>query len=489
MNFRLKSGIALLLVACLGTACASGSSAGSGQNRFPTARPAGSAYLTPTPDSPHAIPTLRSQAGQYQVQSGDTLASIATAYSLSANSLAAANGLASTDWLTVGQVLVLPAPQVSLAASNFKIIPDSELVYGPVSSTLNIAAFVQSQAGYLSRYTEVVENVSMSGAEIIGTLAKEYSVNPRLLLALLEYQSSWVTQTQPNAQEIAYPYGLIQASYQGLYFQCSWAANELNRGFYLWGANALAAIQLSDGNLVPFPATLNAGTVSVQRFFALLDNASAWTESVSQTGLYATFARLFGLPFDLAIEPLLPVRLQQPKLQLPFVSGDVWSMPGGPHSAWGDGAAWAALDFAPPGTSYGCYDTDTWEVAVANGLIVRSENGEVVLDLDGDGLEQTGWTVLYMHVAARDRVAVGTLVKAGDHIGHPSCEGGVSNGTHLHLARRYIGVWIAADGNLPFVLDNWTSHGSGTEYDGTLTRSGQTVTAWNGRIADNQIQR
>jgi hypothetical protein len=34
-------------------------------------------------------------------------------------------------------------------------------------------------------------------------------------------------------------------------------------------------------------------------------------------------------------------------------------------------------------------------------------------------------------------------------------------------------------------MDNWVSAGSGVEYDGTLTRGGQTVTAWDGRIADN----
>jgi murein DD-endopeptidase MepM/ murein hydrolase activator NlpD len=176
-------------------------------------------------------------------------------------------------------------------------------------------------------------------------------------------------------------------------------------------------------------------------------------------------------------------------MQLPFESGDAWSLTGGPHAAWGDSAAWAALDFAPPGSQYGCYTTGTWEVAVADGVIARSENGEVVLDLDGDGLEETGWTVLYMHVAAQNRIALGTIVKAGDHIGHPSCEGGVSNGTHLHLARRYNGVWIAADGSLPFVMDGWVSAGSGTEYDGTLTRGEKRITAWDGRIADNEIQR
>jgi murein DD-endopeptidase MepM/ murein hydrolase activator NlpD len=174
---------------------------------------------------------------------------------------------------------------------------------------------------------------------------------------------------------------------------------------------------------------------------------------------------------------------------LPFENDDTWSFTGGPHAGWGDGSAWAALDFAPPGTAYGCFTSNTWEVAVADGVITRSENGEVVLDLDGDGLEQTGWTILYMHVESRDRIAAGSIVHAGDRIGHPSCEGGISNGTHLHIARRYNGEWISADGNLPFVMDGWTSYGDGTEYDGTLTKGGQTVTAWDGRIAENQIQR
>lgn len=496
---------ALLLAAILGSACtqqAPGTNPwllntatplpatlGQGNPSLSSRRPANSAYFTPTPDAAHAVPGLRSQATSYTVQSGDTLASIAVNYAVGLTSLAAANGLSAADVVTPGRELVIPPSQPTIPSSNFKIIPDSELVYGPVSFTLEVTAFVHAQGGYLDHYSEVVENVPLSGAQIVSTLAKEYSINPRLLLALLEYQSGWVSESQPAEPGFTYPLGLPDQNRQGLYRQLSWAANQLNRGFYLWGVNALAVAPLSDGNLVTFPATLNAGTVSVQRYFALVEDATNWAAAVSENGLYATYTRFFGIPFDLSIEPLLPAKLSQPAMQMPFENGDIWSLTGGPHSAWGDSAAWAALDFAPPGSAYGCYTTNIWEVAVADGLIVRSENGEVVLDLDGDGLEQTGWTVLYMHVAAQDRVALGTRVKAGERIGHPSCEGGVSNGTHLHLARRYNGVWISADGPLPFVLDNWTSHGSGSEYDGTLTRGGQTVSAWDGRIAENQIQR
>ena len=461
----------------------------SAQNLIPTARPADAAYLTPTPDAAHANSTLTADSSQYTVKDGDTLDSIAAAHFLDTAALASANGLDASASVSTGQVLTLPAPANLVPTSSFKIIPDSELVYGPVSSTLDVAAFVQSKGGYLSRYSEEYDGITYTGAQMVAVLAKEYSVNPRLLLALLEYESGWVTQSQPPVQVVTYPMGLIDETRQGLYRQLSWAANTLNYGFYTWQVNALSPVRLSDGGLVTYPSDINAGTASLQYFFAVISDSTGWTNSVSENGFYAAYARFFGIPFDLAVEPLLPANLSQPVMQLPFESGDVWSLTGGPHSAWGSGSAWAALDFAPPGDQYGCYDTNTWEVAVADGVLARSENGEVVLDLDGDGLEQTGWTVLYMHVASADRIQLGTRVKAGDHIGHPSCEGGVSNGTHLHLARRYNGVWIAADTNLPFDLDGWISAGSGNEYDGTLTRNGQTVTAWDGRIADNQIQR
>jgi murein DD-endopeptidase MepM/ murein hydrolase activator NlpD len=127
--------------------------------------------------------------------------------------------------------------------------------------------------------------------------------------------------------------------------------------------------------------------------------------------------------------------------------------------------------------------------AVSDGVILRAENGAVIQDLDDDGQEQTEWTVLYMHIETRDRVEVGARLKAGDRIGHPSCEGGFSNGTHVHLARRYNGEWIPADTTLPFNLDGWISSGDGNEYNGWLTKNGQTVEAWDARKAENQINR
>ena len=176
-------------------------------------------------------------------------------------------------------------------------------------------------------------------------------------------------------------------------------------------------------------------------------------------------------------------------MQLPFEPGADWSFTGGPHGGWGSGSAWAALDFAPPGDALGCVLSQAWVVAVTDGLITNANQGAVIQDLDGDGHDQTGWSVLYMHIDTNDRVKEGTFVKQGDRIGHPSCEGGFSTGTHVHLARRYNGEWIAADQSIPFILDGWVSTGNGIEYDGWLNKDGQTIEAWNGRQAENQIHR
>ena len=115
-------------------------------------------------------------------------------------------------------------------------------------------------------------------------------------------------------------------------------------------------------------------------------------------------------------------------------------------------------------------------VAVVPGLIVRAEHGAIMEDLDGDGNEQTGWNILYMHVNDLE-VEAGDWVESSDSLGHPSCEGGIATGTHVHVARKYNGEWISADGPLPFVLSGWTVHAGSVPYVGTLTKGSTTITS------------
>ncbi|MEA3342221.1 MAG: LysM peptidoglycan-binding domain-containing protein, partial [Chloroflexota bacterium] len=412
----------------------------------PQHRAQGQPILTPTPDSPHDLPGVRAGSQQYTVKSGDTLFSIAQRFDVLPELITQASQLQNPNVLSPGQVLTIPPPDVGEPGPSFKIIPDSELVYGPYSATFDVETFVNDHAGYLADYAENVDGQTISGAAVVQRVADDYSVNPRLLLAVLEHQSGWVTGGKAGE----YPLGWQDSRYAKLYRQLAWAANQLNRGYYLWRVNGIGSWQLPDGVSVPVDATINAGTAGVQLFFSNLLGHDQWRKATTEQGLFATYQNLFGYPFDYAFEPILPDALSQPLMQLPFEKDVTWAFTGGPHGGWDSGSAWAALDFAPPPGNLGCARSDEWVVAVADGVIVRSDHGAVVQSLDGDAYAQTGWSLLYMHIESRARVSVGDYLKAGERVGHPSCEGGISTGTHLHLARRYNGEWIPADQDLPF---------------------------------------
>lgn len=442
---------------------------------------------TPTPDTARILPTPRQDVDQYVVQVGDTLGSIAQNYGISIDTLMQANNITDPNLLEVGTTLNVPAPNPIGSGSALKIIPDSELVYGPGAINFDTYAFVQSQNGYLTAYTQNVNGVILSGAEIVELVATNYSVNPRLLLALLEYQSGWVTNPVPF--NTSYPMGLLDESRYGLYRQLAWTANTLNQGYYLWRVNALSTLVLADGQVIPMDSTINAGTAAVQYFFSEVSDLSTWQIDVNQSGLVVTYYVFFGNPFSYAIEPLVPATLTQPIMNLPFAVGDSWYFTGGPHGGWDSGSAWASLDFAPANNTGHCAVSPSWVTAVASGLIIRASNGAVVQDLDNDGYEQTGWVILYMHVSEQERSQAGQYIYADENIGHPSCEGGVSNATHLHIARKYNGEWISADGSLPFNLSGWVSSGNGFEYDGFLTKGSVVIEAFDSANDFNLITR
>ena len=382
-----------------------------------------------------------------------------------------------------GEKTALPAGPVQ--GPDFQILPDALLVYGPELMDFSIQDVI-SQNSRLAAYTEEVDEISLTGVEIVEKISREYSVNPQLLVALLEYRSGWIRGlTAEGSSE--YPVTSADPSRAGLFRQLSWAANELNRGFYSRRVGGLKEFSLPDGILVQVSLNANDASAAIQYVFGKMMGFQEWQTAVGPLGVYASYLSLFGDPFRNSNVTNIPADLAQPEMQLPFETGQSWFFTSGPHSAWSDGAAWAALDFAPDEEKFGCYKSDVWVTAAAGGLVVRSADGQVIFDLDGDGDEGVGWTILYMHIAGADRVEAGTILQAGDRIGHPSCEGGPATGTHLHLARRLNGEWIPADQNIPFVFSGWVSKGDGVEYDGSLVRGDVEIYASGFPTDENKI--
>ncbi|HSM23809.1 MAG TPA: LysM peptidoglycan-binding domain-containing protein [Anaerolineaceae bacterium] len=438
---------------------------------LPVTREPGKPMLTPTPDSPKVLPTIRVNEEIYSVQMNDSLNVIARRFGVDLLSIVNANNIFNPDLLEIGQVLVIPPPNPDSKAPEFKIIPDSELVYSPSTIGFDPHELIYSFDSYLSSldYSD----------EVILQVAQDHSVNPRLLITLLEYATGWVTGPNENLEEVPLNEEPETDAWEtGLYSLLSRMANSLNWGYYSWKADQLGYFVLVDGSYIPADETSNAATVAIQYWSATLYGKDKWYEALSEKGIFSTYSDFFGYPFDFSVEPLIPEGLTQPEFVLPFQRGVAWSFTGGPHPGWGDGSAWAALDFAPPGSPMGCNVSGDWVTAITDGIIVRSENGAVIQDLDGDGLEQTGWTILYLHISSWERVEAGTVVKTGDFIGHPSCEGGVSSGTHLHIARKYNGEWIDAVGDVPFVMSGFQPQSEGIAYNGYLVGNGVFIEAW-----------
>lgn len=431
---------------------------------------------TPLPTRPAYAP---GQLVDYTAQTGDTLPALASRFNTTVDEILSANTFIPRDATTMpqGMPMQIPIYYRALWGTSFQSIPDHAFVNSPSSAGFNTAAFVEAHSGWLKNYYAYVAGEKRTGAELVDYVAINYSINPRLLLAILEYQGGALTQSVPPTNRRIL--GLERAFWESHYLQLVLAANTLNNGYYSWRNGALLEFEDTNGNLFRPDPWQNAGSAAMQYYFSRMYAGNEFQLAIGPNGILQTYINLFGDPWSESIE-LIPGSLTQPELLLPFPNSQTWSYTGGPHTGWGTGEPLAALDFAPPAEKSGCVlaKPENYAIAVADGLIVRSSVNEgVVLDLDKDGDERTGWVIYYLHLATNQRAVVGLNLNAGDLIGYPSCEGGRSTGTHVHIARKYNGEWILADSAIPFVLSGWAAHNGSREYLGTLTKGNAVVIA------------
>ena len=446
------------------------------------------ATATPTSqptETPEPTPTQGPIFTEYRVRSGDTLGAISARFNMSVEELMKINGLTNPNSLQVGQVLKIPT-FVEKVGPETKFLPDSEVVYGPAYKNFNVNTFIANYPdSYLATYSEYVEGKNRTGAEIIQLVAERFSVGPRVLLALMELQSGGVTSSRLGGVQIAYPMGLVDGGRQNLYRQAAWAANQINAGYYGKISGRLGILDFTDRERARLAYGLNPGTAAIHNVLSKTATWDEWQTLVSPQGFRAAYEKLFGDPYQYEVRPVLPKDLRQPQMILPLEAGKLWYFTGGPHAGWVDGSPWAAVDFAPADQAGSCWPSKFWSIAAAPGVITSSENGRVVQDLDGDGFQGTGWALLYMHLADDERVDVGAKLKTGDHVGHPACQGGAAETSHVHFARLYNGQWIpAGDAKIPLVLSGWVFASDSQEYNGTMTRGDQKRTAENQRIED-----
>lgn len=423
----------------------------------------------------------------YLAQSGDTVNTIAIHFNTTPEEILAANPQAPlTATLPPGLELSIPAYYFPLGGPTFKMISDGALVYGPEAVDFDIAAYLKAQPGYARSLSAFMAGKQRDAAGALLYIAQQYSINPKLLLALMEWRTGAVTNANVPQAVRDNPLGVLD-EVNGFSAQLRWAAEQLSIGYYGWRSGALTEIPLSEDYTSRVDAYQNAGTVGVQYLLAQMVSHTEFEAAVGPSGFGAIYRALWGEPFADSIA-VIPGNLTQPELTLPFESHQLWAFTGGPHPGWGQQLPWSALDFAPPAGETGCINTDKWVTASAPGIVVRSDDNTVILDLDGDGYEQTGWVLFYFHIDDDGMTPAGTRVNAGDPMGHPSCEGGVATGTHVHMARKYNGEWLAADdASAPFVMGGWLPVRGDAPYQGRMTRIGAWIEACTCSTASNRV--
>ncbi len=448
--------------------------------------------VTPRPSNtfPHT-PTLHPRATPlpmgYLSQAGDTLRTVSIRFGVLPADVQAVSGdtLPLDGLLEPGTQLIIPV-SLTDTSDSAHLFPDSAIVYSPAFANFDPIKYVHSQNGYLSTYIQGSGEIA-NGAEILRQIAFNNSFSPKLLMALMEYESGWITQTNPPADTLKYPLGNKDPNAMGLTAQLIWATNILSIGYYGWRDASQLELKFGDGGILRLAPDLNAGTVAILYYFSRTTGSrQEWEQAVQD--FRGVYQRLFGDPFDEAVEPLYSSDLPLYEMELPFSKGQQWAFTGGPHGAWEHDGARAALDFAPTDAP-DCAVSSSWAVAIAAGKVVRSIGHVVVIDLDGDGYEQTGWNILYLHIADEGHVLNGTPVEVNDRIGHPSCQGGIATGTHLHIARKYNGEWMLAGGPVPFVLSGWVATAGDAPYQGTLVRDGIVVVARPGASLETLVWR
>lgn len=185
--------------------------------------------LSASPTSPPPTPLTPLL---YYTQAGDTLPVVAVRFGVDAASITSPDPLPATTLLNPGQLLIIPQ-RLANTTSPKHLLPDSEVVFSPSATDFDIHSFVVQANGYLNAYAQWLPSTGVtSGADVLARVALENSINPRLLLALLEYESGWVYGAPVDLSHEEYPMGKVNESLKRLYHQLSWAVNQLSIGYY-----------------------------------------------------------------------------------------------------------------------------------------------------------------------------------------------------------------------------------------------------------------
>jgi len=359
-----------------------------------------------------------------------------------------------------------PVPQALPA-----LLDDGRLFYEPGWGSIEVREYLQTRAGTLADTTLWVGDTEMLLPDIIAGKCLLYGLNPKVVLALLEFQSGLVDAPDPSPDALAWAMGRRQWEDQGLEPQIDWAVRELfraTRDFPL-----ARDLILSDGSTIPIPVGTNLGSYALMRVVALAGDASDLERLLSpgSSSFVAIYRRLFA---EDPREPLsgLPAPADRPFLAQPYEGifevtsifdhhGPFLSEDGSLISFLGQEASGLPYD-GHDGWDY-ALDAGVPILAAADGTVAWAGNSNdrcatiargVILD------HGNGYQTLYWHLDTIE-VAVGERVRQGERLGAAGATG-CADGPHLHFGVHFLGRETDPEGWCGPGEDPWALHPAGT---------------------------
>ena len=354
------------------------------------------------------------------------------------------------------------------------LLSDGQFVWGPNVGPFNIEAFLRVRNSPLAAYAADLE-----------LWASYSSVNPKVLLTVLEIREGWVTDLPVGTPPLAVK-DRIEATAMQL-------AATFYEHLHTWGARRPVlsnppaggpAIWYGDGSVAVLDASTSSGTAAVAAVLA----ADAYPEgfSIQEVAKPDAFPIVFGSLFP-GTDPLSEANQINPLtappanlLQLPFPLGATWTV-SGPHS-WNGGnypPPFSSLDFFTGGGTCGA-PPNLYAVAAAAGSVYRPFGYSCWLEIDHGG----GWVTSYYHLRnLYSGAPLGRAAKVGT-IACELCAGGFSTGPHVHFSLKYNGAYASLEGAK---LSGWTVHAGAVPYtSGSFDRDGSSLAAYSAIVNDYQ---